>query len=417
MPKHKVKSNATLSLQGAYASTDESIEFAKVVLMVDSLKPEARKQYMNGVVVCEPLFESGAVTYKKSSLVSPLEIPIRCDLRHNDDAKALKSTYRLEFKLSIPTTEFEDPKALVGPKTERAHFFAHYFKVFGPSGTSNKVLADNLKAIVKPLKKTKGSALVAAANDKNVFSAISKDCERGMTAGAGTSPQFSPKQLLKFWTHMVEKENGDITSTTYAQITFSVDNLFATVEQSAEDHAAECAYFTAGSELHAFISAHPELAVNKGALRINVAREGKKPPVWTDIANLISVADPANQANKAVTLIGQVHANPWQTWLNKERMRILFKTYLNSIDVYAVEKPYMPEATKKLSINMAAAEAFDRKRKAAHEESSDLDSDDDGSSTEPQSDVDEAPILKKQRADDPETEEMLSSGKASDLAD
>ena len=70
-----------------------------------------------------PLFESGSVTYKKSSIVSPVDLPIRCDLRHNDDAKDPLGAYRLEFKVSVPTTEFENQQTLTGPKTDRAHFF------------------------------------------------------------------------------------------------------------------------------------------------------------------------------------------------------------------------------------------------------------------------------------------------------
>ena len=201
--------------------------------------------------------------------------------------------------------------------------------------------------------------------------------------------------MLKFWTHTSDKEDGEGASTTYAQLTFSVANLFKEVDQSPEQHEAECALLRNGSELYNFLSANPTLAVNKDALRINVARQGPKPPAWTDIANLISVADPANQANKAVNLVGQLFANPWQTWLNKDRMRILFKVYLNSIDVYAVEKPYMPEATKTLKINLAAADAFDRQRKA---EFGDDDSDDDTEVQEVDDDEsdDEPPLEKKE---------------------
>lgn len=431
MPRRKTPKNHTLTVSGAYASTDECLLFTKSVLAIEDLNTDARKKYLQGMVVCDPLFESGSVTYKKSSIVSPVDLPIRCDLRHNDDAKDPLGAYRLEFKVSVPTTEFENQQTLTGPKTDRAHFFSNYYQVFGPRGTSNKVLAENLKAMVKPLKKAKGSALVAAANDKDVLSAIQKDCERGMTAGAGTSPQFSPKQLLKFWTHTSDKEDGEGASTTYAQLTFSVANLFKEVDQSPEQHEAECALLRNGSELYNFLSANPTLAVNKDALRINVARQGPKPPAWTDIANLISVADPANQANKAVNLVGQLFANPWQTWLNKDRMRILFKVYLNSIDVYAVEKPYMPEATKTLKINLAAADAFDRQRKAEFGDDDDSDDtevqevDDDDSDDEPPiekkratiSEVVEANKRLKMSSDDSETEKELASGKASDLAD
>ena len=391
--------------------------------MVDSLNAAAKHAFTRGNVQCEPQFESGNITYKKESsggratMTSPIGLPIRCDLRHNDDAKDPKGEYKLEFKLSVPTTEFENPEKLQGAKTERAHFVENFYSVFGPHGSSNKVLADNLKTIIKPLKKAKGSALFSAANDKNVFAAIAKDCERGVVAGAGTSPQFSPKQTLKFWTNSYEKD-GVTTSTTFAQITFAVTNLFVESDKSAEEHEAECAQFRAGSELHGFLTAHPELSVNKGAFRVSVAREGKNPPSWIDIANLISVSDPANQSNKAVTVIGQLQASPWQTWLNKDRMRILFKTYLNSIDIYAIERPYMPDGTKKLVINMAAAEAFDRKRKTSDSnDSNDIEDSDDCTDTEPQSDVDEVKPAKRQRLDNPEAEKMLATGNAADLAD
>lgn len=404
--------NATLSVSGAYETAADGLQFAKTALMLDQLNDTARRVYTQGLVQCHPQFENSAIVYKReagsgksASIITPITLPIRCDLRCDPDAKSAKLTYKLEFKVSVPISEFGNEKELTDPKTNRAQFFASYMQVFGPRGSSNAELAKNLRTVVKThAKKLKGSALATAANDKDSLKAIAADCERGITSGAGTSPQFSPKQSVKFWTHTVDKE-GDVQQTTYAQLTLAVPNLFVEKEQTSAEHATECAKFTDGSELHSFITRHTDIAVNAGAVRVNVARESASPSTWVDIANLINVSDPSVMTNKSVTFIGQLQAAPWQTWLNKDRMRILFKMYLNAIDIFAVEKPYMPDGSRKLVINVAAADAFDRKRKG--EPAADLLEDsDDGRDT-----------AKRQRVASEQEGKMLESTSADSLAD
>ena len=374
----------TLSIAGSYESVEEGTKFALAAAQVESLRSDIKATFVEGSVNCVPHFESNNVVYKnnasgssRSSVVSPLTAPIRVWLRQQDNPNSESSRYTLEFKLSCKTTCFEN-EDLANPLTDEATFFSKFAAVFGPEGTSNQVLSDNLKAMVKTFKKKlNGSALHSASNASDVFKEVVADCKRGFTAGAGTSPQFMPKQTCKMWTQEKEDKDGESTRTTFVQITIGVANLFKECESlSKESHDADCALFREGSELHTFLVNNPTLTVNRSALRVNVAREDpKRTATWVDIANLISFASPAEQTNRAVTLVGQLNAAPWQTWINKDRMRVLFKMYLNGIDVFAVERPYSADAPKKLMINEAAADAFDRKRNRDDEESESDDED------------------------------------------
>jgi hypothetical protein len=387
MPKNttsekRVPIRPTLSIAGSYESVEEGVKFALAAAQVDSLRPDIKQGFVQGSVNCIPQFESNNIVYKnnasgssRSSIVSPLTAPIRVWLRQQDNPNSESSRYSLEFKLSAKTTAFED-EDLSKPLTDEATFFSNFASVFGPEGSSNEMLAEHLKPMVKSFKKKlNGSALHSASNASDVLKEIVADCKRGFVAGAGTSPQFMPKQTCKLWTQEKEDKDGESTKTTFVQITIAVTNLFKESEtQSKEEHDTDCALLRTGSELHTFLVNNPTLTVNRSALRVNVAREDpNKNATWIDIANLISHASPAEQTNRSVTLIGQLNAAPWQTWINKDRMRVLFKMYLNGIDVFAVERPYSADVPKKLMINEAAANAFDRKRNRDDETSSDED--------------------------------------------
>jgi hypothetical protein len=373
MPKHAAEATPrpTLSVDGSYDSVDEGVKFAFAAAQVESLRPDIKEMFTQGVVACSPYCEGNNIVYKnsatgngRSSIVSPLAAPIRVWLRQKDMPASEKDRYSLEFKLSISTENFKDGD-FSKPLTDEASFFSKFVGVFGPEGTANKVLAENLKGIVKSFKKKlNGSALHSASVATDVYKEVVTDCKRGFTAGAGTSPQFMPKQTCKIWTQTKEDKDGTTTTTNFLQITIAVCNLFKECDSlSSDDHGAECKLFKPGSELHTFVTQNPTLSVNKGVLRVNVAREcPSKTATWVDIANLISHSNASEQSNRSVTLVGQLNAAPWQTWVNKDRMRILFKMYLNGIDVFAVERPYSANAPKKLMINEAAANAFDRKR-------------------------------------------------------
>jgi hypothetical protein len=266
--------------------------------------------------------------------------------------------------------------------------------------------------------------LVDAAKAKNPLAKIEKDARVGLVAGGGLSPLFMNKQPIKLWTSSYPAKDGSDVKVekTYVQLTFEISKLFledTRTKKTEKDLQADIDLFRPGL-LQDFMEQNPQLTVNKGAFRLNVARPfaGNRMPTWVDVANQIKHED---ITKRSVTAAGILRTAAWKTSVMPARKRVVQSHFVNSFDVYAVVKQYESGAMKPLldEDDLDAADAYDRKRKGGN--LADADSDTDPGESSSSDDCAEPPPPKKPRSDKKvkgsKQPPLKLGGNASDLAD